>query len=119
MGGDGSQRVARIALRRLEGAVGLALELQYPVAQHPRAHDRLGKTLRRRAEIFRDDESAGAVALEPQHREHRVEGVVDISALRGGNARRDEEQAAQLEGVVDADGAGMAHIGDDQRPEGA
>ena len=119
VGGDGSQRMARIALRRLEGAFGLALELQYPVAQHPRAHDRVGETLRRRAEIFGDDESAGAVALEPQHGEERLEGVVDIGALRGGNARRDEEQAAQLEGVVDADGAGMAHIGDDQRPEGA
>ena len=89
VGGDGSQRMARIALRRLEGAFGLALELQYPVAQHPRAHDRLGKTLRRRAEIFRDDEGAGAVALEPQHGEQRVAGVVDIGALRGGSARRD------------------------------
>ena len=83
MGGDGSQRMARIALRRLEGAVGLALELQHAVAQHPRAHDRLGETLRRGAEILGDDEGAGAVALEPQHGEQRVERVVDIGALRG------------------------------------
>ena len=59
----------------------------------------------------------GAVAFEAQHREHRVERIIDIGALGGRKAARDQEQALELEGMVDPDRAGVAHVGRDQRAE--
>ena len=39
------------------------------------------------AEILGDDEATGAVAFEPQHREHRLERIVHIGALRRRRSR--------------------------------
>ena len=74
--------------------------------------------LRRGAEILGDDHAAVPVALEPQHGELRLERVGDIGAFRRRLAGRDQEQPLQLEGVVDANRAGVAHVCGDERAEG-
>ena len=48
----------------------------------------------------------------------RLERVGHIGAFRRRRAGRDQEQPLQLEGVVDADRAGVAHVRGDERPEG-
>ena len=58
----------------------------------------------------------GAVALEPQGRQHRLERISHVGALGRRRAARDQEQPLQLEGVVDADRAGVAHVGARRAP---
>ena len=53
-----------------------------------------------------------------EHGELRLERVGDIGAFRGRLAGRDQEQPLQLEGVVDANRAGVAHVCGDERAEG-
>ena len=118
VGGDGGERVARVGARRLEPAVALALEGEDAVAQHAGLHQRVGEALRRRAEILGDDEALVAVALQPQHREHRLEGHGDVGAGMRPLPQGDQEQPGELEGVVDADRAGMAHVRLNERAEG-
>ena len=57
------------------------------------------------------------MAFEPQHRQQGLEGIIDIGAVFRRRAARDQEQPLQLEGMVDADRAGMAHVGGHQRAE--
>ena len=59
-----------------------------------------------------------AVALEPEHRELRLERVGDIGAFRRRLAGRDQEQPLQLEGVVDTNRASVAHVCRDERAKG-
>ena len=75
MGGDGGERVARIGAGRLEAAPVLTLEGEDAVAQDAGLHQRVREALGRGAEVLRDDEALVAVALEPQHRQHRLEGI--------------------------------------------
>ena len=89
--GDGGQSIARIGGGRLEAAILLAFESEDAVAEDAGPHERIRKSLRGRAEIFRDDETLGAMALEPQHREHRLEGHGNIGAVAGRPGRRDQE----------------------------
>ena len=116
--GDDRHGAARIGLRAPERAVGLALELEHAVAHQSRAHDRVRETLRRGAEVLGDDHAAVPVALEPEHRELRLERVGDIGAFRRRLAGRDQEQPLQLEGVVDTNRASVAHVCCDERAKG-
>ena len=115
---DGGERDAGIGSRRLEPTVVLALEAQDTIAEDVRSHDRVGESLGRGAEILRDDERPGAVALDPQHRQHRVERIGDVDAIRRRHAVGYDVEPLQLERVIDADRAGMAHVGGDKCPEG-
>ena len=47
------------------------LEIEDAVAEDARAAQRVGKAIGRGAEILADDEAVGAVALDPQRRQHR------------------------------------------------
>ena len=59
-----------------------------------------------------------AEAIQAQDREHRLERHRDVSPLLGRAADRDQEQARELEGVVDPDRAGVAHVRHHQGAEG-
>ena len=117
VGGDHGEGRARIFARLLEGRAR-PLEGQDAVAQDARFHDGIGKAFRCRAQILCDHQALRAVALHAQHGQHGFERVVHIGALRGRSAGWDQEEALQLESVVDADGARMAHIGRDEIAEG-
>jgi hypothetical protein len=117
VGGEHGQRPLRIGLRRLERPALGPLEGLHPVAQHPRGHDGVREALGGRAEVLGDHEAALPVALQAQDREERLEGEVRVGPLRRGGALRDQEQALELEGVVDADRARVAHVGHHEGPE--
>jgi hypothetical protein len=117
VGGDDRQRRAGILLRPLERRA-LALEGQHPVAEDARFHDGVRKALRGGAEILGDHQAAGPVAFQAQDRQHRLEGIIDIGPLRGGSPGGNDEEAAELEGVVDPDRPRMAHVGHHQIAEG-
>ena len=107
---DAGHRLGLPVLRRdvrLAGSVPVALEPQHRRAEQPALVHRLGDDVLDRAEVLADDDRAGAVRLERQHREHRLGVVVHVRAAVRGLARRDPPQAPQPGDVVDADAVGV------------
>src|SRR4051794_9189302 len=99
MSGDDRERGARIGLWRLEATILFALEAEDAVAQDAGAHDRVREAVGPGAQILGDDQAARPMTFQPQDREHGLERISHIGALRRRKTLRDEEQARELEGV--------------------
>ena len=72
-----SQRVGRVGVGALEAEMVRPLEREHAVAEHAGSHDGVRETGRAGAQILGDHQGLGAVALQPQHGEQRVERVFD------------------------------------------
>ena len=108
---DGDQRVARVRARQLELALRVALEIEQPVRQDSALEEVRAHFVGHRAEVLADHHAAVAMALEGDDREQLVRAVVDVGAVLRAPSRRDPEQAHQAHDVVDAQRAGVAHVG--------
>ena len=69
------------------------------------------------AEVLRHDDAAVTMALDLEDRDKEVERVGDIGAVGVLEAVRHEEEACQLEGVVDAQQPAAGHVGADKRAD--
>ena len=69
------------------------------------------------AEVLADHHALVALALERDLADQFVDGIGDIGAVRGLGALGDHEQPRQAHRVVDAQHAGVAHVGGEQLAE--
>ena len=96
----------------------LALEPQHAHAQDVGPRQAAAEAFGDRAEVLADDHAAGALALERDMADEVVERIGEIGALGRLGALGDEEQALQAHRMVDAQHAGVAHVGGVERARG-
>ena len=100
-----------------ESAAIPALEWHNLAREQARFHDPVREAGRGRAKVFGNHHTSGAVAFNPQHGQHGLQRIIDISAITGGNSGGHQKQARELEGMVNPQRPGMAHIGGNGRAE--
>ena len=107
-----------VILRRADRSCGIPLEVEQPERQHARLQHLFAEPFGDRAEILSDDEASIAHALEGENAQELLKGIVDIAALGRPLACRNPEEPHQFHDVIDAQGAGVTHIGAQQVDEG-
>ena len=103
MGGDGGHGLVRVLLGRL------VLEPQEAVGEKSAGGQGLEDLGCRRAQVLGHDVGAGRPALAGDHIEKVAEGVAHVGAFPRPRPLGHPVQAGQPQGVVDAQGPGVAH----------
>ncbi len=106
-----NQSLLRHLGRQAEIAVLAALEHQRVIREHAAFGEARAEAVGHGAEILADHQAAVALAFECDDAEHVLEGVMHIGAFSGGDARRYPEHAHQAHHMVDAQRAGVFHVG--------
>ena len=96
----------------------MTLEPQHAIAQHIGRAQLFAQTVGDGSEVFADDKTFRALALQRQLPEEVVERIAQIGAFQSRGAVGHNEQADQPHDVIDAQRAGMAHVSAQQRGEG-
>ncbi len=118
MGGDAGAGQGGIGSRRLQ-PLGVPLEGQHPIAEHPGLAQGFAQTERHRAEVLADDEAFGPGAFQRQFPQQVLQRIGDIGPRLARRAVGDPELSGQAHHVVDPEGAGVAHVaGEDVRHHG-
>ena len=116
VGRHAGDRERRIGGRRQHFGA-LALEPQHPHPQDVRPRQPGAEPLRHRAEILADDHAPGPSALERDMADEVVERVGEIGAVRRPCALGNEEEPLKAHRMVDAQHAGVAHVGRIERAQ--
>ena len=95
------------------------LEPQHAHAQNVGARQRVAKAVGHSAEILADHHADAALALQGDMADEIVEGIGEIGPLGGLGPVGHDEQTRQAHRVIDAQHAGVAHVGAEQRAEAA
>ena len=116
VGRDAGDRERRIVGGRQDlGA--LALEPQHPHPEDVGLRQPVAETLGHRAEVLADHHALGPLAFERDMADEVVERIGEIGAVGRLRAVGNEEQPLQAHRVVDAQHAGVAHVGAIERGE--
>ena len=107
---DAGDRSRRIGRRRHE-LHALALEPQHPHAGDLGARQPIAETFRNGAEVFANHHALRAFAFERDMADEIVERIGEIGAVRRTRAIGNKEQTLQAHRVIDAQHAGVAHVG--------
>ena len=116
VGGDAGERQRRILVRPLE-PVAVLFEIEHLVGQDVHRRHPLAKSVRHRAQILADDQASVAVALQGEDAQQVLERILHIAAGRRRIAARNPEQVHEAHGMIDAQRAGVAHVGADDGDE--
>ena len=110
MSRDAGDRHRRIGFWRPDPRA-VALEREHPHARDIGPRHPVAEALGHGAEVLADHHALGALALERDMADEVVERIGEVGAFRRPRALGDEEQALKPHRVIDAQHAGMAHVG--------
>src|SRR5262249_12114389 len=110
MGRDLRQDLAWPANRRQDLSLCPTHEIEEAIGQYPAGLDGGGKARGHGAEIFAHYQAAVALAFKGDNGQHFLEGVVYIRAVLRCAIAWNPEQPLETQNVVDAQGAGVAHV---------
>ncbi len=104
------QRLPRVRLRRQETPLLVLLEVEHPIGEDSQPMEDRGELLSHRAQVLPHDHAAVALAFQSDDAEEILHRVMHVSARFRLGAARYPEQPHQAHDVVEANGAGVAHV---------
>jgi len=111
VGAGGDKRLARHVGGETKLAVRVAFEHQWMVGQHAGFEQTLAETVRHGAQVFADHQALMVQAFTGDQAEQVVKRVMHIGAFGGRRVGRHPEQPHQTHHMVDAQRAGVLHVG--------